>query len=128
MYNYARQQRSWGHSMYPGEENSEMRHCVVSCIMAKQYGTATARAAGCANELQGYFMIDLPLMAQGLTLTGSDRDIYLGLGRLVGEVPFAFQLSDLEDNERGFDCAESENECDDGIDSDKESCIKCCGN
>ncbi len=92
--------------------------------MAKRFGTTTARVAGSANEFQGYLQHDLPLMIRGLTLTGTDTQIYLGLGRLVGEVPFAFQLKDFASNERGFNCAEGR--CGDGTNSNTENCIKCC--
>jgi hypothetical protein len=125
VYEYAHEQRSWGHSNYGGQENSPMRHCVVSCIMAKRYGTDTARIAGYANEAQGALLVDLPIMWNGIMkISPTEREEYLAIGRLTGTVPWAFQLDDLENNERGFKCAKRE--CEDKSKSDKENCIECC--
>jgi RHS repeat-associated protein len=53
LYNYSDAWRSWGHENYPGVENSPMRHCVVSCIIASKYGPRGTRLAGIANEIYG---------------------------------------------------------------------------
>lgn len=90
LYNYSRDTRIWGHNQYPGEENSSMRHCVASCMVASNFGTAGARTAGVGNEIQGLVLHDIPNLG----------------GRLSGEQPWAFQLQDLRDNERGFQCSE----------------------
>ena len=109
LYRYARENRTWGHQQYPGEENSSMRHCVVSCMVASNFGTAGARAAGVGNEVQGLVLHDIP-------------DIR---GRISGERPWAFQWQDLKDNERGFQAAKKN--CSNMSESDtRQSCIQRC--
>lgn len=91
LYDMARQWRTWGHQTFPGEINSAMRHCTVSCIMGKRMGTALARSSGVVNEAQGLVMHDIPNMQS----------------RLSGDSAWACQTSDLANNERGFKAAES---------------------
>jgi len=73
-----------GHNRFPGEINSAMRHCVVSCESAREWGTLGTRAMGIGNEAEG---------------------ILLDIQRVWSRRPIgAFQFSDLMDNERGFAC------------------------
>jgi RHS repeat-associated protein len=67
LYNYSRETRIWGHNQYPGEENSSMRHCVASCMVASNFGTAGARTAGVGNEIQGLVLHDLPNLGSRLS-------------------------------------------------------------
>lgn len=87
-YQTSRQWRTWGHQTFPGETNSAVRHCVVSCILGSRLGTGIARSAGVVNE------------AQGLVL-----DIRNLRSRLNGDSPEACQKEDLANNERGFGAA-----------------------
>ncbi|RMH87452.1 RHS repeat-associated core domain-containing protein, partial [Lysobacter pythonis] len=86
MYETSRQWRTWGHQTFPGERNSAMRHCAVSCVLSVKLGSGVARAAGVTNEAQGLAMHDIPNLRS----------------RIRGESPWACQASDLADNERGF--------------------------
>ncbi len=45
-YNDIHYRRVWGHQRYPGEENSAMRHCVVSCESGSLWGAGTVRMMG----------------------------------------------------------------------------------
>ena len=128
LYDYARKQRQWGHATFPGEENSSMRHCVVSCMTAQNFGGAGAFVAGAANEFQGYFRWDLPTMLSALTGIGSVRYKDIGWRRLTGNVPFAFQIEDFIENQRGINCSKkiNENNCGCENESFESSCIKCC--
>jgi RHS repeat-associated protein len=128
LYDYALKQRQWGHATYPGEEHSSMRHCVVSCMTAQNFGGAGAFVAGAANEFQGYFRWDLPTMLSAVTGIGSVRYKDLGWGRLTGNVPFAFQIKDFIDNQRGINCSIKINEYNNRYEneSSESSCIKCC--
>jgi RHS repeat-associated protein len=88
-YDYSRRTRQWGQQTYPGEIGKGMRHCVVSCLVAARYGTTTTRAAGAANEVQGFVMWDLPNLGS----------------RLRGKTPWAASWRDLQINESGIKCA-----------------------
>jgi RHS repeat-associated protein len=81
------QWRSWGHDNFPGERNSAMRHCTVSCITGRKIGAPTARLAGVGNEFQGFVRWDIRMLPS----------------RFRGDTPWAFQWDDLSNNERGFD-------------------------
>lgn len=85
-----------------------MRHCVVSCIVAANFGSAGARVAGAGNEIQGFIMWDI-------------RNI---INRLSGNSPWAFQWKDLMNNERGINCSEKQRCNDDG--NIEKNCIECC--
>lgn len=71
---------------YPGSPNSEMRHCVVSCIQARKHGPWTARAFGIMNEYQGFLF----------------HDLFRLPSRFRGQTPWAFDPADLSANEMGF--------------------------
>jgi RHS repeat-associated protein len=86
--------RREGHQRYPGEENSPMRHCVVSCESSQVYGAGTTRVMGIINECQG-LLIDLRNLRN----------------RLNGRTPWAFQVEDLRNNERGFECQRLGQDC-----------------
>jgi len=88
-YHYAREERSWGQREFPGPENSPLRHCVVSCMVASVYGRGIGLAAGIVNEIQGLLVHDLPDLP----------------ARLRGVRPWAFQIEDFGANEVGFDCS-----------------------
>jgi len=51
-YNKFRDRRRWGHERFPGEVNSFMRHCTVTCMLSKEFGSWPARLAGIGNEYQ----------------------------------------------------------------------------
>jgi hypothetical protein len=104
-YQFADDLRRMGHDAFPGEENSAMRHCFISCLLGKNIGVSAARAFGIGNEAQGYFW----------------HDIWDFQGRIMGERPWAFQVGDLESNELGFGCVD----CDTGVPTVK-SCSDCC--
>jgi RHS repeat-associated protein len=89
-YGALEQWRLWGHQNFPGEQNSAMRHCTVSCILGDRVGTGTARAAGFGNEGIGFARWDIPRLGS----------------RLRGDTPWAFQFDDLQNNERGFDASD----------------------
>jgi hypothetical protein len=89
MYQDARRIRSEGHQKFPGEKNSSARHRSASEQLASKYGTTNARIFGILNEIQGFLVHDL-------------RDLP---GRINGDRPWAFQIEDLMDNEKGFDDA-----------------------
>jgi RHS repeat-associated protein len=108
LYNYSHTQRIWGHGKYPGEKNSSMRHCVVSCMVASNFGIAGARIAGAGNELQGLILHDIPNIVD----------------RVSGNTPWAFQWQDFMDNERGFNCSKKQRCKDDG--NIEKNCIACC--
>lgn len=91
-YNRARELRSWGHEVYPREENSDKRHETVSYQLTKEYGPGWTRFAGITNELQGLFFHDLPDLP----------------GRLRGERPWAFSMKDMNANEVGIQRAVEE--------------------
>jgi RHS repeat-associated protein len=80
--------RRWGHQQFPGERNSQLRHCVASCMVAGQSGTGSARTFGAGNELQGLLLHDVPNLQS----------------RIGGNSPWAFQTQDLSSNETGFSC------------------------
>jgi RHS repeat-associated protein len=103
-YEDLKQQRVANHAKYPGEANSSMRHCVQSCEAARKHGTSVARIAGVGNEVQGLIGHDIP---------------NLFTRRPWGDRPWAFQLQDLKDNERGFDAAKRSGSC-------EEECRKKC--
>jgi RHS repeat-associated protein len=103
LYQDFRQRRSVGQQRFPLEPNSYMRHCVTSCLAARDYGnTWVPRIFGSANEAQGFLMHDIPRLRS----------------RLRGQTAWAFQLDDFASNEVGFACAGRR--C--------ESCEECCGN
>lgn len=86
LYNYFERWRQYGHDYFPGEANSAQRHCTVSCITGARVGTPIARTFGIGNELIGFARWDVPQLPS----------------RLQGRTPWAFQWSDLRNNERGF--------------------------
>ena len=55
-----RNKRIYGQNRFCGPENSAMRHCVISCMVAKDYGILISFAAGTVNEYQGFYIHDLP--------------------------------------------------------------------
>ena len=77
-----------GHNRFPGEPNSAMRHCTISCETADVWGRPLSRMAGAANEAQGFVRWDIPNL----------------FSRLRGTTPWAFQPDDFGNNERGFRC------------------------
>ncbi|KRA17400.1 hypothetical protein ASD69_11950 [Lysobacter sp. Root604] len=89
-YALLEQWRLWGHSNFPGERNSAMRHCTVSCIVGDRMGTGKARAAGVGNEVIGFIRWDIRMLGS----------------RLRGDTPWAFQWDDLQNNERGFSASD----------------------
>lgn len=89
-YQDFRFRRALGHQRFPGEPNSRLRHCVVSCELALDFGIGWPRAAGVANEMQGLWL-----------------DITNLRSRLGGASSWAFQLGDFSSNERGFSCSQS---------------------
>lgn len=90
-YDIARQWRTWGHQTFPGERNSAMRHCAVSCILSKKISTGAARASGVVNEAQGLVLHDIPNLRS----------------RLKGNSAWACQTDDVANNERGFAAGDS---------------------
>ena len=123
----AEDMRQWGHDNFPGEANSSMRHCVVSCRLAQQFGVGPARAAGVGNEMQGlgidYGVLQFTAQVQFVQSLGvpvsdrAQRIIDAGNRRATGRGPWAFQIRDLRDNERGFACAST---------CPPRDCIACC--
>ena len=109
---------------FRGEENSALRHCVATCRMAKEHGTTLARSFGVGNELQGLWVIDRPLVWSYVAASGSEPEQALGRGRIRGTVPWAFQFTDMLDNERGIRCATS-SACV-PADDNLQSCTLCC--
>jgi hypothetical protein len=85
-YERASKLRIWGHQNYPGEVYSDLRHSTVSYILAKEYGSGWTRAAGVANEVQGFIVHDIPNLPD----------------RLKGISPWAFQWKDIRANELGI--------------------------
>lgn len=85
-YSLLEEWRLWGHRNFPGERNSAMRHCTVSCITGRKIGTPAARAAGVGNELIGFVRWDIRMLGS----------------RIRGNTPWAFQWGDLSSNEHGF--------------------------
>jgi RHS repeat-associated protein len=100
--------RLWGHGSFPGEENSSMRHCTVSCILGNRIGRTPARAAGVANEYIGLVRWDIGRLPS----------------RMSGETPWAFQFDDLANNERGFHV--SKQVCDTGDEGLVNQCRQKC--
>jgi len=97
--------RRAGHHRFPGELNSPMRHCTISCELALRWPIQIVRASGVVNELQGLIL-----------------DVRNIRSRISGESPEAAQVVDLVNNERGFACAER-------VRSFRlYSCEECCGN
>jgi len=80
--NEGRKLQRWGHTNFPGEEYSSLRHTISSFIFAKQYGPLSARLFGFGNEGIGIF-IDLN-------------------NELQGQPGNAFQWEDLFNNEKGI--------------------------
>ena len=109
LYNTSRDLRSWGHQQYPGEQNSSMRHCVVSCLVANQFTVPGAFVAGTGNEVQGLILYDIPDLG----------------GRISGQRPWAFSPQDFRDNQRGLNCSK-QNQCGSGGESSQAACINCC--
>ncbi|MCP4493984.1 MAG: hypothetical protein GY820_42785, partial [Gammaproteobacteria bacterium] len=111
IYNDIRDMRIKGHQKYPGEKNSAMRHCVVSCMVAKKYGIPMSAAAGTVNEYQGFYMHDLPNI----------KDRFAG-----GQ--WAFQPEDFADNYRGYNCSQEDpGACGKDNESPETTCARCCG-
>ncbi|MDD5703267.1 MAG: RHS repeat-associated core domain-containing protein [Dehalococcoidales bacterium] len=107
LYSYAHSSRSWGHNQY--NNDSSMRHCVVSCMVASKFGNTSTRLAGVANEIQGFILYDIPDIG----------------GRISGKRPWAFEPRDLIDNERGIRCSKrNENNFDEN--DIRKSCIQGC--
>jgi hypothetical protein len=99
-----------GHRDFPGEANSDMRHCVASCLASDEFGTGFARTAGILNELQGFIRWDITNLPS----------------RFRGDTPWAFQAGDLSANEKGFSCSKNQSCPADAGASKRDSCIKCC--
>lgn len=91
VYARAAELRVEGHTKYPGEANSEVRHQWAAEELARSEGEWTARAFGAMNEVQGFLW----------------HDIWDLPGRLSGVHPWAFQLSDLVNNEVGIERAKA---------------------
>jgi len=108
IYNDAREERIRGHQEYPGEVNSQMRHCVTSCTLSSKYGNDVIRIFGATNELQGLILHDIPNIRR----------------RILGETDWAFQLDDLLSNENGFSCSQL-NTCP-TYEADRFICETCC--
>jgi RHS repeat-associated protein len=92
VWNDIRDLRDQASTQFPrgrGDNNSEMRHCVATCMVTSGYGGMTARMLGLANEIWGGLRFDIPDLP----------------ARLRGEHPWAFQPSDFAENERGIDAA-----------------------
>ncbi|MEG3792717.1 RHS repeat-associated core domain-containing protein, partial [Lysobacter sp. CCNWLW3] len=90
-YERARGIRDWANERYPrvrGDPNDAMRHCVTSCMMAREktLGSNAGRVLGVVNEGWGFVRHDLMLLVPKIRDGG----------------PWAFQMSDLEHNEKGF--------------------------
>ncbi|QSX76736.1 RHS repeat protein [Lysobacter arenosi] len=104
--------RVWGHQRFPAEKNSFARHCTVSCILSKKYGTGFTRTAGYINEYQGFYVHDLWDLQR----------------RFRGERQWAFQTDDLAANEEGFKCSNKQQCTPSGSDaaSIATECEKCC--
>ncbi len=111
IYRAAHEQRIWGHQNFPGtgESISSMRHCVVSCMLASEYGVAEARVAGFVNELQGVALHDIPNLRSRINRT----------------TPWAFQFRDIASNECGFACSEKI-QCREPKEEVRDACIECC--
>jgi len=100
MYDEMHRNRGAGLERFPGEENSAMRHCVVSCEDSGRWGYDNVRLMGFGNEGQGFFL-DIQRWWNG---------------RPIG----AFQLDDLSNNERGFNCQQSI------LAGCATNCVQCC--
>ena len=87
------------HRLFPGEENSDMRHCTATCEASKQVDPLTAQLAGVINEIQGLILWDIPQLR----------------ATLQEQRTSAFQLQDLLSNAKGGLCA-----------SDSRGCEECC--
>jgi RHS repeat-associated protein len=98
-YSAAHSLRVQGHNRFPGEVNSAQRHQWASEEMALEYGESTARFYGVMNEVQGFVRQDLGIFPDGLR-----SGIHWNrLPRAIrGERAWAFQISDLWNNEIGF--------------------------
>jgi RHS repeat-associated protein len=92
---------------YPGHRNSGMRHCVITCETAREWGKWAARAVGAGNEVQG-IGIDLDTFV-GDTCNGN-------MAALNPRCRTAANREDLERNEEGLQCA----------DCPSSSCHDCC--
>jgi RHS repeat-associated protein len=88
MYEDIGRRRVNGHNRFPGEGNSFMRHCTVSCEIGMHWSVGEARAFGVGNEFQGFIW----------------HDLFRLPSRISGETPWAFQLDDFAANEKGFSC------------------------
>jgi len=86
-----------------------MRHCVISCKVAREFGQGqgVAHIAGVANEIRGLVLHGIPNLSS----------------RLEGNSPWAFQLKDFEANEKGFQCAYDQR-CEGG--NSEDICVTCC--
>ncbi len=113
-YEDIQKRRADGHQRFPGEENSRMRHCTVSCEAAQFWGKPLVRFAGGANEIQGFVRWDI-------------LNIW---SRITGKSPWAFQFDDLANNEQGFACVDRLASGNDKQCTTCEECCagKCCGN
>lgn len=99
-----------GHNTFPGHENSFMRHCTASCVLADDYGTWPARMAGVGNEYQGFYMIDIFRLPE----TFDNRR------------PWAFDPNDFSANETGFSCSRGNCEKRQAGDDSFRECERCC--
>ncbi len=88
-YPTVRDIRQEGHRRFPGEANSDRRHQWASEQVALMYGEGLARMYGGLNEVQGLAW----------------HDVWNLRSRMRGETPWAFQFSDLKNNEKGIDRA-----------------------
>ena len=109
LYREQREWRDWGHENVRGPENSEMRHCTVSCIVSQNQGTPIARTAGAGNEMMGFLRWDTLMLTRR---------------RPWGDTPWAFQMKDFSSNEKGFSCKPGCSASNNEMTVDQ--CIACC--
>ena len=92
IYNYSRNLRSRGQALFPDSVGRDaQRHRWATRQLALQYGTGTARTFGVLNEGQGFIM----------------HDLFALPSTFEGRRTWAFQFSDLQNNELGIDDASS---------------------
>ncbi|MFA6451179.1 MAG: RHS repeat-associated core domain-containing protein [bacterium] len=93
-YDYFKQLRIKGHEDFPGEINSDIRHCTASCYASSNRGIPTAWLFGVANEAQGFLQIDI---------YHSIINPRAGWERWVtNQRPRAASYGDIEENEIGI--------------------------
>ncbi|HEU4457319.1 MAG TPA: RHS repeat-associated core domain-containing protein, partial [Longimicrobium sp.] len=89
LYRRFTQVRAAGHQVFPRETGSYMRHFCANYILTNEYGPFVTSAMGELNEIQGFFMHDIPNLRS----------------RLQGRTPWAYQKSDLLANADGISTA-----------------------